>query len=112
MRPGGRLAMELTGAVVATGGAEAIPIPRDPAIQRPPQQHASGEVRQRSRQPEPRKAAGQMPNGLGSPMAAAALVDDQHLFHEPVAAEVRPAAVHLGIVQREVRQAVPPIELR
>ena len=108
--------MECAGAAfVAFGAAEAVAISGDPAVERPPDEHAAREVEQRSGPPEASQSSRQVANRLGAPVAIAGAVDDHHLLHQPIVRQVGPAAGDFGIVQREIRQmslAIPPRQRR
>ena len=94
--------------------AEAVAVPRDPAIQRPPHEHAAREVQERRRPPQPPQPARQVANRLRPPVPVAVAVDDHHFLHHPVVRQVGPAAGDFRVVQRKIRElflAVPPRQL-
>jgi hypothetical protein len=88
----------------------AISTEGNPAVSPLPKRHGTGYVQKRCQQPERGEAAGKIANSSGATMAAIAAVNDIHLIHQLLVAQIRKSFRNPRIVKGNEGEAVAAVQ--
>ena len=98
---GGLGAVEGASTLIAMSASDPIAAVCDLSIEPTPQGHQTWDVQHRSQRPEDWELSREVPHCMSTAMPTTLRVDDPHLFHELIVAQVRILACDGRIVERD-----------